>query len=88
MITLENFSIVLPILTIALIDNFCATLFNNLKSGHRDIAFLKFFFCFSLVIISLILAWNTQNKLGLFLANMSLGELCAMFCMVTTNTKK
>ena len=87
-ITLENFSIILSLFTVVVIDVFCMTLFNNLKNGHRNIAFLKFFFCFILSIISFILAYNTQNQLALYLAFISIGEVCAMFFMVTTNIKK
>lgn len=88
MITLENLSIILPIITMVLIYLLCATLFNDLKSGHRNIAFLKFFFCLILVIVSFILACTTQNQIGLYLALASIGGECTMFSVVTTTIKK
>lgn len=88
MITLENLSIILSLFTIVVIDVFCMTLFNNLKNGHRNIAFLKFFFCFILVIVSFILAYKTQNQMGLYLAFISIGGEGAMLSVVTTTIKK
>ena len=87
-IILENLSIILSLFTIVIIDVFCMTLFNNLKNGHRNIAFLKFFFCFILVIVSYILAYKTQNQMGLYLAFISIGGEGAMLSVVTTTIKK
>ena len=88
MITLENLSIILSLFTIVVIDVFCTTLFNNLKNGHRNIAFLKFIFCFILVIVSFILASKTHNQMGLYLAFVSIGGEGAMLSVVTTTIKK